>query len=46
LPIIVSDVKGIPAHLRERIGTATVVGARRVSGPHETFSAADPFTVG
>jgi hypothetical protein len=40
------DVKGIPAHRRERIEAGVVAGGRNVSGPHEAFIAADPFRGG
>jgi len=43
MPITVFDVKGIPAHRRERIEAAVVAGGRHVSGPNEAFIAAGPF---
>jgi hypothetical protein len=46
MPITVFEVKGIPAHRRERIESAVVAGGRRPAGPHEAFIAADPFRGG
>jgi hypothetical protein len=43
VPITVFDVKGIPAHRRERLEAAIVAGGKHVSGPHEAWIVADPF---
>jgi hypothetical protein len=42
----VFDVKGIPAHRRERVEAAVLAGGKHVSGPHEAFISADPFREG
>jgi hypothetical protein len=46
MPITIFDVKGIPAHRRERIEVAVVSGGKQTSGPHEAWIAADPFRGG
>jgi hypothetical protein len=43
MPLTAFDVKGIPAHRRERIEAAVVRGGKHASGPHEAWIVADPF---
>lgn len=46
MPLIVFDIKGVPANRRERIETAVVAGGRHASGPHEAWISAGPFNGG
>jgi hypothetical protein len=46
MPITVFDVKGIPAHRRERIEAAIVAGGEHGAGGHEAWIANDPLRGG
>ena len=46
MPITVFEMRGIPAHRRERIEAAVGAGGKSVSEPHEAWIAADPFRGG
>jgi hypothetical protein len=46
MPITVFEVKGVPAHRRERIEGAVVAGGRHATVSYEAWIAADPFKGG
>lgn len=43
MPLIVFDIKGIPATRRERIVAAVEAGGAHVTEPYEAWITSDPF---
>jgi hypothetical protein len=46
VPLTIFDIRGIPAHRRERIGAAVTAGGKTASTAYEGWIAADPFAGG
>jgi hypothetical protein len=46
MPLTVFDIKGVPAHRRERIEAAVAAGGKHTPEPFEAWISADPFKGG